>query len=146
MWLPTLMRPALVVVDLLLISNFYSMDFQFNNLYGNVFCRCSMGHEAFARWLNTELPLVPDLAPRIVQAIQTLQQNPNAKPVHFAGREFHLTLDQQDAYVQPHGAYALDEQFTEQDLHLYEDESHACCGLDDFQHFFQSYLDFLNAR
>ncbi|VEJ10224.1 YacL family protein [Actinobacillus delphinicola] len=137
------MHQALVVVVLLSVFN---MDFQFNNLYGKVFTQCSMGYEAFAHWFNIEVPLQPDILPQVQVALTQLTSSTHSRNMRFIGREYSLFLNNDEAIVKANFLQHADDEMLDEDLHLYQDESMACCGLEDFQHLFQNYLDFIHDK
>lgn len=122
------------------------MDFQFNHLYGKVFTQCSMGYEAFAHWFNIEMPLNPTFSQGIEQALAHFQSSLAQDNFSFIGKEYSLYLTVEEAVVKGNFLQEENEIFPDEDLHLYQDESIACCGREDFAHLFYAYLAFSQGK
>ncbi|PJG86491.1 YacL family protein [Conservatibacter flavescens] len=120
------------------------MDFQFTFHLGNVIAKCSMEHEAMAYWLNTEVRSNPDLVFQVLEKINQLSTALSAQEYQFIGTEYSLYLNEDEAMVKAnHLAIEDNEQPLEQDFYYYDAESIAFCGLNDLEHFLQSYLQFI---
>lgn len=121
------------------------MEYQFTHSMHGVVARCSMDHEAFARWLNTEITENPKDLPLIFTEIDRCR---NAFPNHyqavFEGREYTLLIDSEEVMVK---ANNLDDVFDESDMEegfqFYDQESIAFCGLEDFEAFLKAYQQFI---
>lgn len=99
-----------------------------------------MGYEAFAQWLNIEMPLAKNLAQDVSDALQSAQEKT------FIGKEYSLFLCKDEVIVKANGL-AIDEMEVselEEDLSLCADDAFAACGREDFEHFFQAYLEFIH--
>ncbi|QDJ12787.1 hypothetical protein CEP45_02545 [Mergibacter septicus] len=126
------------------------MEYQFlSDRYTKVNVKCSMEHQAIAHWINTEIH--GDLT-KLEQVIDLIQQSKihHTKEHQFLGREYSLFLSQMEVIVKANGLMEdenLDEinEILDEGLHLYDEESFAICGLDDFYHFILAYQQFLQA-
>lgn len=123
------------------------MDYQFTHTAYGVVAKCSMDHEAFAFWLNSEisqqenndLPLILD---KVTQCKATL-------PNHFEwlkeGKEYSLYIEDDEVMVKSNSLEApIDESEIESGFHFYSQESLAFCGIDDFEAFLLGYQKCLN--
>lgn len=111
------------------------MDYQFFYNERQLPCaRLSMEHEAFGLWLSDELGNDSTKCQEILTAIHAISQK-TQPDYQWQGREFLLRLDREDAEVillsllQEYSA----EELQDEGLELYEAESRAQCGLDDFR-------------
>ncbi len=120
------------------------MEFEFRKdfITGQATVKLSMGHEAFATWLEQEgqaLSWVEDL---LAQAAQ-LQQRVITE-VKLVGSEFSLLLNQEEAQVINHSLLNNDDDSELQDdWGFYDLEIEACCGLEDFLNLLESWLEFI---
>ena len=119
------------------------MDYEFRrNLYGRYQAEFSMGHEALGLWLTEELATDQELIASLlnnIELLQTQQSWQHQQP----GREFMLSMNQDGVEVR---AALLDDMADQapDDLNHYDQESHACCGLDDFRQLLESWAEFIN--
>lgn len=109
------------------------MDYEFTlDLSGDYCAEFSMGHEALGYWLTNELGSRQSVMTAIFSAIEQLQ-NKQRWDYEVEGAEYNLLLTRDDATVRAHG---LDSDFAddepEEELDYYDQESTACCGLEDF--------------
>ncbi|MDO5055506.1 MAG: YacL family protein [Pasteurella oralis] len=116
------------------------MDFQFTSQLGTIMVKCSMGHEAVANWFNSEVRSNSDKIQYALHQIQTLKPQ---QELTLIGHEYTLFINQQEIMVRANNLTIESEQPLEDDFHYYDEESIAFCGTDDFIHFLQSYLDFI---
>lgn len=119
------------------------MDYEFRrDLYGRYQAELSMGHEVFALWLTEELGKNFVLIDTVLEQIGVLLGQ-SAQVYRHAGREFILTMDQDGVEVR---AALLDDLADEapDDLNHYDQESQACCGLDDFYRLLIAWRAFIN--
>ncbi|PVX40645.1 hypothetical protein C8D76_103221 [Pasteurella langaaensis DSM 22999] len=122
------------------------MDFQFSAFQGNVIAKCSMEHIAVANWLNTELPLNPALISTALDALEQAKQFNLGQEIRLVGKEYSLFIDGDEVLVRANNlAFSQDDEL-EQDFHYYDEESIAFCGLEDFEQFLKSYLNFIHNR
>ncbi|WP_101775884.1 YacL family protein [Pasteurella oralis] len=116
------------------------MDFQFTSQLGTIVVQCSMGHEAVANWFNSEVRSNSDKIQCALHQIQTLKPQ---QELTLIGHEYTLFINQQEIMVRANNLAVDSDQPLEDDFHYYDEESIAFCGTDDFIHFLQSYLDFI---
>ena len=119
------------------------MDYEFkkNTLDGQYYALFSMGHEALGRWLVEEVDQDFDKISAILLAIPTISQKVNG--VRWLGHELTLVLQGDEALVQANHLFSDSDDELEADLHLYEDESVALCGLDDFEQVLLAWKSFI---
>ena len=118
------------------------MDYEFRrNLYGRYQAEFSMGHEALGLWLTEELATDQAMISILLNKLEKLQTQ-QCWHHHQPGREFMLTMNQDGIEVR---AALLDDMADEapDDLTHYDQESQACCGLDDFRQLLESWAEFI---
>lgn len=122
------------------------MEYQFTHTMHGVVAKCSMDHEAFARWLNSEIaPNPTDLSIIFDEIARCQAAYPNYYEAVFEGREYTLYLSNEEVVAK---ANSLDMPFDELDeigegLNFYDAESIAFCGLEDFEAFLTAYKRFI---
>lgn len=121
------------------------MDFQFSTNFGEVTTHCSMGHEAFAHWLNIEVSANPTLINKIVSSLEQATQLTPGKEISFIGSEYSLFISADEVLVKANH-FTLNEDDLEQNFHYYDAESFAGCGREDFIHFITAYITFIKER
>ncbi|QIZ77853.1 YacL family protein [Ferrimonas lipolytica] len=120
------------------------MEFEFRReLGGQAQLELSMGHEAIARFINDELGDSHSVKQLLAQLAQG--EFSAHKPFTFEGREQTLVILDGEVEVKDHRLHQHEE-LDDPDLSLYDAESEACCGLDDFEHLLHSWLEFLGGR
>ena len=121
------------------------MEYQFTHSMHGVIARCSMDHEAFARWLNTEITdNSKDLSLILTEIERCKQAFPNQYQAVFEGREYTLILDSDEVIVKANNLEdPIDEDLMEEGLQFYDQESIAFCGLEDFEAFLNAYREFM---
>lgn len=134
------MQQPLVVAAHLLASK---MDFQFTFHLGQVLAKCSMEHEAVANWLNTETSRDPQNISIILNKIQQLNSQQESQ---FIGKEYSLWVNADEVMVRANHLDIENQEVAEDNLHYYDAESIALCGKEDFVHFLQSYLNFMQYK
>ena len=132
------MLPALVAVVHPLVSK---MDFQFTHYQGNVSVKCSMEHIALANWFNTEVRSNPKA---ILTALSTAQSLSENQENILIGAEYTLFLDADEVMVRANNLAIETDEILEDDFHYYDEESIAFCGMQDFIHFLETYVDFIS--
>ncbi|ABN74062.1 hypothetical protein CYK57_01139 [Actinobacillus pleuropneumoniae] len=120
------------------------MEYQFTHSIHGVVAKCSMDHEAFAGWLNTEITENPKELINIFAEIEKCRAAyPNHYECVFEGKEYSLFLDCDEVMVK---ANNLDDTFDESQIEdgfqFYDQESIAFCGLEDFENFLKAYQKF----
>ncbi|WP_298443698.1 YacL family protein [uncultured Ferrimonas sp.] len=120
------------------------MEFEFRRELGGIAqLELSMGHEALARFINDELATVAAI--NALRAQIAAGGFSEQVPLRHEGREQTLTIAAGEVLVQDHLLHQH-EQLTDPDLELYDAESEACCGLDDFEHLLHCWGEFLQGR
>ena len=132
------MLPALVAVVHPLVSK---MDFQFTHYQGNVSVKCSMEHIALANWFNTEVRSNPKA---ILTALSTAQSLSENQEEILIGAEYTLFLDADEVMIRANNLAIETDEILEDDFHYYDEESIAFCGMQDFIHFLETYVDFIS--
>ncbi|WP_265411104.1 YacL family protein [Actinobacillus pleuropneumoniae] len=120
------------------------MEYQFTHSIHGVVAKCSMDHEAFARWLNTEITENPKELINIFAEIEKCRAAyPNHYECVFEGKEYSLFLDCDEVMVKANNLDdAFDESQMEDGFQFYDQESIAFCGLEDFENFLKAYQRF----
>lgn len=120
------------------------MEYQFTHTMHGVVAKCSMDHEAFARWLNTEISSEPKQLHDIFTEIAKCKISPNYEAI-FEGREYSLYLNAEEVMAKANNLEMDVDDFEQMDegLNFYDDESIAFCGLEDFEAFLAAYDKFL---
>lgn len=116
------------------------MDYEFKrDLYGHYQAEFSMGHEALGRWLTEEIGSNQIQINMLLNKLKEFHQQ-SCLEHQLPGREFMLEMNQDGIEIR---AAQLDEandnlsdyldDNASEELTPYDQESYACCGLDDFQ-------------
>lgn len=121
------------------------MEYQFTHTMHGVVAKCSMDHEAFALWLNSEINPNPRELSKIFEQIDRCK---GAFPNHYEwvleGREYSLFIDTDEVMVKANHLDGNFEDEMEEGFHFYDQESIAFCGLEDFEAFLKAYQSFIN--
>ncbi|RJG38284.1 YacL family protein [Motilimonas pumila] len=119
------------------------MEFEFKrDMFGDtVKAQFSMGHEAVGAWLEQECVNQPERVTRLLKQIKLLQAN-ELEQLELLGAEYSLFLNQEEAKVIANHLLHQVEDELEPDFHLYQDESMAMSGLEDFQVMLESFQQF----
>lgn len=116
------------------------MEYDFHrDLMGNCEAKLSMGHEAFASWINDHL--------RTPQACQSFLALIAATKSEYRDRtlnqgDFSLSLSPTEIQIEAHNL--SQEQEFEEDLNYYDNEQTAHCGLEDFESLLEAWTDFIS--
>ncbi len=110
------------------------MDYEFkkNTLDGSYYCHCSMDHEIVGRWLQEEISKQPENIAQVTALIDSAIASP-AKEFTLLGREISLMICGDEVTVQDNALLHGYEPDEDSEFELYECESVASCGLEDFQ-------------
>jgi uncharacterized protein YacL (UPF0231 family) len=101
-----------------------------------------MGHEAIGTWFSDELGSNQQRIEEIVDIIDQLLLR-RIQQRQIEGTEYQLRLNQEDAEVRALSLELdIDEDLPE-DTNLYDEESFAECGLEDFQQALISWQEFI---
>ncbi|WP_417225108.1 YacL family protein [Amphritea sp.] len=119
------------------------MDYDFtHDIYGAYCAEFSMGHEALGYWLTYELRSRQPVIAELLRITTELQQQQRREYL-MEGSEYNLVLNQDEAIVRAHALDAYDDtEEPEDNLVYYDQESTACCGLDDFIEILQGWQQF----
>ena len=115
------------------------MEYDFHkNLYGECEAKLSMGHEAFAAWLNE----VASNTERCAQflALAEISRRGLTEYTH-EGDAYSLSFNSGEVHIKAHVLTA--QCHIEDDLDFYDDELGAHCGLDDFIQLLQAWSEFI---
>lgn len=122
------------------------MEFEFrkNFVSGNATVKLSMGHEAFATWLEFEGQSV-FWVENLLSKIDLLKKR-DLTDFKLPGREFSLILTQDEAEVFNHSTLNnQDGTGLEVGMDFYDLEIQAACGLEDFSNLIESWLEFIKS-
>lgn len=123
------------------IENSVDYDFTFNE-YDKPIAEFSMGHEAMGTWFNDELGANQQRIEELVDIVDQLI-NRRIEQRLIEGTEYRLRMNQEDVEVVALSlGLEVDEELPE-NTNVYEDESHAECGLEDFQDALVSWQEFI---
>ena len=105
-----------------------------------------MDHEAFARWLNTEIVPNPKELAAIFTEIEHCRQTKNQNYEWILeGKEYSLYLNIEEVMVKANNLEMSFEEIedVENGFGFYDEESIAFCGLEDFEAFLTAYQRFV---
>ncbi|OAN16599.1 hypothetical protein A3K86_10570 [Photobacterium jeanii] len=119
------------------------MDYEFkkNTLEGSYHAIFSMGHEALGRWLVEEVGKDFAKMDLVVAQISALKNSP--QEWRLIGDELTLSLQDNEALIQANFLFSEDDNELEEDLHLYDEESIAVCGIEDFSQVLDAWRAFV---
>jgi hypothetical protein len=116
-------------------------DFTFDE-YDKPIAEISMGHEAIGIWFNDELGANQQRIDELVDIIDQLVHH-RIQQRQIEGTEYQLRLSQENVEVIALSlGLEVDEELPE-DTNLYDEESYAECGLEDFQEALISWQEFI---
>ncbi|QXC59056.1 YacL family protein [Vibrio mimicus] len=109
------------------------MEFEFikNTLLGEYSVRCSMEHQIVGRWLQEEIGQDQAKLKQVLALIEQAEQSP-AQEFLWTGREISLLIHGDEITVQDNALAYETEHELETDFSLYDSESIAACGREDF--------------
>ncbi|MCG6199720.1 YacL family protein [Psychromonas antarctica] len=122
------------------------MEFEFRKdfISDQATAKLSMGHEAFATWLEQEGQSVASIE-ALLDTIGLLQQR-SIMERRLVGSEFSLLINQEEAQVMNHSLLNNQDDIDLQgDLQFYDLEIQASCGLEDFLNLIESWLAFIQS-
>ena len=116
-------------------------DFSFDE-YDKPVAEFSMGHEAIGTWFNDELGKNEQ---RIEEIIEILDQlvNRRIQQRQIEGTEYKLRMNQENVEVIALSLGLEPDEELPENTNVYEDESFAECGLEDFQEALISWQEFI---
>ncbi len=119
-----------------------TMEYEFRREWGGPpMAVMSMGHEAIGRFVQDELHQ-PEAVTALIEALTRLQSG-NGRQFRLEGREQSLLAESDEVLIQDHRLHQPDESAEALELSLYDAESEACCGLEDFLMLLESWHAFL---
>ena len=123
------------------------MDYDFtHDIYGAFKADFSMGHEALGYWVTYELRSRQNVITELLRVINELQQRQRLDYL-MEGSEYNLILNQDEAIVRAHALdSAFDDNTPDDNLELYDQESTASCGLDDFIEIIEGWQKFTASK
>ncbi len=124
------------------------MDYEFrrNVIDGGYSARFSMEHQVIGRWVIEELGNDKYLFQQIIRKF--IEHQSDAKFWQLKGKELTLLLEEKEVTIQANelfNAQAQDFEL-EPDFELYDSESIAACGIEDFIAMLESWQAFLSGR
>lgn len=121
------------------------MEYEFSqDLLGAPVARFSMGHEAFAVWLEDELVAQPARLAELLTQLDQLQQG-RGWDFELDGREYSLFLDRDEALVRANVLSLGEGDWQDEEMSLSEEGQQAGCGLDDFRAMLMDWQQFLSS-
>jgi len=122
------------------------MDFEFKrDILGRPIAKFSMGHEPFGRWLSEELTCDVTKVNILLNSINAIESGHKGF-VDLVGSELQLSLSINQVTVeileQELDFHNISIEYSEDQL--YEAESNAECGLQDFKQALNSWLEFIS--
>ncbi len=116
-------------------------DFTFDE-YDKPVAEFSMGHEAIGSWFSEELGSNQQRIEELIDIVDQLVHR-RIQQRQVEGTEYQLKLNQEEVEVRALSLeLEIDEELPE-DTNLYDDESFAECGLEDFQQALISWQEFI---
>ena len=123
------------------------MEFEFRKdfITQKATVKLSMGHEAFATWLEQEGQSVEWVETLLADSLGI--EDHSTADLKRVGAEFSLLLNHDEAQVINHSLLNdFDDLDLEEDFSFYNLESEASCGFDDFVNLIESWLVFIRER
>jgi len=117
-------------------------EFQRNTSTGNLLAEFSMGQEVLGFWFVEELGECLEKYEAICQAIAKLQFN-QLEHWHMVGKALSIELDSEQVRVFTNELESGEEFELEDAMSLYDGESEAFCGLEDFHLALRSWRAFI---
>ncbi|QFU21503.1 YacL family protein [Shewanella eurypsychrophilus] len=118
-------------------------EFRRNTMTGTVIASFSMDHEVLGFWFAEELGENQDKFDELVNVIEQMQQGAISE-WRWIGKGLSLELDGEQARIFANELEDGEEYEFEEDMSLYNGESEAFCGLEDFQAALISWREFLD--
>ncbi len=118
-------------------------EFQRNTLTGTLLADFSMGQEALGFWFVEELGECSEKYEELCQVIAKLQFN-KLKHWHMVGKALSIELDSDQVRIFANELESGEEFELEDAMYLYDGESEAFCGLEDFHVALQSWRAFMD--
>ncbi|MCG9737902.1 YacL family protein [Shewanella insulae] len=117
-------------------------EFRRNTLTGTLVAQFTMDHEIMGLWFVDELGEDKVLIEQIASTIAALQQG-RLTEQRFVGKGISLELDEEQARVFANVLEMDDDTALDESMSLYDGESQAFCGLEDFETALKSWQAFI---
>ncbi|QYJ83247.1 YacL family protein [Shewanella aegiceratis] len=117
-------------------------EFRRNTLTGTLVAQFTMDHEIMGLWFVDELGEDKALIAQIASTIAALQQG-RLTEQRFVGQGISLELDEEQARVFANALEMDDDTQLDESMSLYDGESEAFCGLEDFEAALKSWQAFI---
>ncbi|ENS5607828.1 YacL family protein [Vibrio mimicus] len=123
------------------------MEFEFikNTLLGEYAVKCSMEHQIVGRWLQEEIGQDQAKINQVLALIEQAEQSP-AQEFLWTGREISLMVQGDEVQVQDNALAYDAEHELESDFFLYDSESVATCGREDFIALLTQWQNFVQGK
>ncbi|KJY83646.1 hypothetical protein TW81_07660 [Vibrio galatheae] len=123
------------------------MEFEFirNTLMGEYYVKSSMGHEIIARWLQEEIGKDWQKIAHVECLIDNARANPQQDNV-LEGTEISLSIQGDEVTVQENVLTHGHEMDSDSEFDFYDSESHAVCGIEDFEELIEQWKTFLTTK
>ena len=123
------------------------MEFEFirNTLMGEYYVKSSMGHEVVGRWLQEEIGKNIEILTQVEQLILTARTQPQQEYI-LEGTEISLCIEADEVCISENSLGLSNDQALDSGFELYESESSACCGIDDFSNLIEQWRAFLTTK
>ena len=122
------------------------MNYQFiRDQLGSPIAQFDMGSETFSRWFTEELGNDQDKISAVLQAIAQLQSK-EIKEYAMQGSDISLSLDPYEVEVRSKNLDIDAPDELPEGTELYDQESMAGCGLEDFIGVLKSWSNFVNGK
>lgn len=120
------------------------MEFEFtkNTLLGEYRVSCNMEHQIVARWLQEEVGKDRTKIEQVYSLLEKVHQSP-AKEWKLPGKEISLSIVGSEVTVEENTmSYGHDIEI-DSEFDLYDSESTAECGLEDFESMLRQWCEFI---
>ncbi|MCL1040353.1 MULTISPECIES: YacL family protein [Shewanella] len=118
-------------------------EFRRNTLTGTLVAQFTMDHEIMGLWFVDELGEDKTLIGQVQEAIAALQQG-KIREQRFIGQAVSIELDEEQVRVFANVLETEDDTLLDESMSLYDGESQAYCGLEDFEAALNSWQAFID--
>lgn len=124
---------------------FMEYQYRLDSSTGTAQALFSLEHQVFGQWLESEISNDQEALINVLKAIDDIAHH-KEQEVIVAGREYTLTIDQQDVRInmnaQINNNTMISEIYADQDL-AFDENGEAMCGLEDFRELILSWSNFI---
>jgi uncharacterized protein YacL (UPF0231 family) len=123
------------------------MEFEFirNTLMGEYYVKSSMGHEVVARWLQDEVGKNNEMLTQVERLILSARAHSQQEHI-LEGTEISLCIEGDEVSITENTLSLAHDDALDSEFELYESESSACCGIDDFIDLIEQWRAFLTTK